>query len=517
MSIRTKFRLGFMLLLATFATFGWYTVDHTSQLNQESLELIDRSTLAMMINDEIAVAIFEVGKFVDQALLEADVGKRHEFLANAQAWAQKIQELEVQYKQFYPLPSQQVELDELERHLEAYLHVLDKRYTVSEAGLAEISPAHLREEAQLRSQVVASLAKLDIVTGRMNRDAALSSAEAASAKSRIGVVTAVCVVALVLLGMTALSRHIFRNVQRLVEAIDLLVKGDLTIVVPLTQQRNELGDVARALEQFRLNALDRERLQRQEARDLEFALRIQLAGVPCGPSTLPDDGTFEICGELAPSRIVSGDFLDFHKLDSHRLAMAIGDASGKGVASAMFASWAFGTLKSESLRAADPGGCLTAVNKVLARQNHDMMFMTAFYGVLDVRDGSFSFANAGHELPYLLNGTDGVRQITASPGLPLGVAEKFDFETRQVRLAPGDAIVLFTDGITEAMAANDQLFGLDRLQKVLANHRQAGCQDLIDALLASVREFGAGMPQADDIAVLVMRYNGPPPTSRPTG
>ena len=513
MSIRTKFRLGFVLLFATFATFGWYTIERTSHLNGEFRDLIDRSISAMTINDEISAAISELADLENQALLEADDGKRGEFLAKAQAELQKIHDLKVQYEKFYPLPSQQAVFEELERNLQAFLDGLEDRQTTP----AEMS-AHLRDEMRLRGEVVESLIKLDHVTSRINREAAGTSADTASARSRIGVATAVSVVALVLLGLTALTdRHIFRDVQRLVGAINSLVKGDLAIVVPLTEQRNELGDVARALEQFRLNALDRQRLRRQEARDLEFARRIQLAGVPRGPSTLSDDGTFEICGELAPSRIVSGDFLDFHQLDSHRLAMAIGDASGKGVASAMFASWAFGTLKSESLRAANPGDCLTAVNKVLAQQNHDMMFMTAFYGVLDLRDGSFSFANAGHELPYWLNGTGGVRQIAADPGLPLGVAEKFDFETRQVRLAPGDAIVLFTDGITEAMAANDRQFGHDRLKKALANHRQPACRDLVDALLASVREFCAGVPQADDIAVLAVKYNGPPRTSDPSG
>jgi serine phosphatase RsbU (regulator of sigma subunit) len=513
MSIRTKFRLGFALLLATFAAFGWYTIDRTTHLNGEFRDLIDRSISAMTINDEIAAAISSLADLENQALLENDSDKRHDFMANAQTKLQKIHDLKAQYEKFYPLPSQRAVFEQLERNLQAFLDGLDDRQTTP----AEIS-AHLREEMRLRAQVVDSLITLDHVTSSLNREAAGASAETASERSRIGVATAVSVVAIVLLGLTALTdRHIFRDVRRLVGSIDSLMKGDLAVVVPLTQQRNELGDIARALEQFRLNALDRERLQRQEARDLEFARRIQLAGVPRGRPALSGDGTFEVCCRLAPSRSVSGDFLDFHQLDSHRLAVAIGDASGKGVASAMFAGWAFGTLKSESLRAASPGCCLSAVNKVLAPQNDDMMFMTAFYGVLDLRDGSLSFANAGHELPYLLSGTGGIHQIAANPGLPLGVAEKFDFETRQIHLAPGDAIVLFTDGITEAMDANDQQFGQNRLQKVLANQRQAACQDLVDALLASVREFSAGVPQADDIAVLAVRYNGPPQTSGSSG
>ncbi|MBV8191984.1 MAG: SpoIIE family protein phosphatase [Alphaproteobacteria bacterium] len=510
MSIRSKFRLGFALLLATFAAFGWYTIEQTLQLNRQFREVINRSLSAMITTDEMTVATSELANFEAQALLDEDAGLRSEHRARAKAIRRRIRELELQYREFYSLPSHQVVLDELAGNLDAFLETLDKQHATHEAERGEVSRELLEESVRRHKRVIGSLVKLDQVASRMAREAASASAETAARKSRLGVATAVVIVALVLLGLTALTdAHILRDIRRLVEAIDSLAKGDIAIVVPLTKQRNELGDVARALEQFRLNALDRERLQKQEAHDLEFARRIQLAGVPRRPRVRSDDGTFEICGRLVPSRTVSGDFLDFHQLDSHRLAVAIGDASGKGVASAMFAGWARGTLKSESLRATSPGGCLTAANRVLARRNQDMMFVTAFYGILDLADGSFSFANAGHELPYLLNSTDGVRQLAADPGLPLGVTEKIDFQTSRIRLVPSDAIVLFTDGITEAAAADDRLFGRDRLIKLLADHRQADCDALLDMLLGAVREFSAGVPPSDDIALIALRYNAP--------
>jgi sigma-B regulation protein RsbU (phosphoserine phosphatase) len=282
--------------------------------------------------------------------------------------------------------------------------------------------------------------------------------------------------------------------------------------VPATQRGDELGEVARALEHFRLTAQEKERLQKQEEAELDFAHTVQLAGLPRHAPVLANGDTVDIRGVLVPSRAVSGDFLDYYQMDANRLAVTIGDASGKGVSSAMFAGWVLGTLKSESMRTANPGQCLTATNRRVAADNDSMMFVTTFFGVIDFADGLFSYANAGHVLPYLLSNAGGVRALVADPGLPLGVVEAFDFEWRQTRLEPGDTIVLYTDGVTEAAAVSDEMFGQQRLEDFLSSHRDADCRFLVDTLLEAVQNFARGAPQADDITVLAVRYKDAPQT-----
>jgi sigma-B regulation protein RsbU (phosphoserine phosphatase) len=202
-------------------------------------------------------------------------------------------------------------------------------------------------------------------------------------------------------------------------------------------------------------------------------------------------------------------------MDPDRLVIAIGDASGKGVASAMFVGMARSALKSEAVRAAEPEICLSEANRMIAADNESMMFMTTFYGVLDLRSGELAYANAGHTQAYLLS-ERGVELLGAQPGLPLGVAEDFLYPPHRHRLAPGEAVVLYTDGITEAADAAGELFGEKRLEAVLAGPRTASCEQIVGAVFDAVVKFSKGTSQSDDIAILVVRYNGlPVATDRP--
>ena len=327
----------------------------------------------------------------------------------------------------------------------------------------------------------------------------------------IGAIVAVVVLTVMLGGLIVLSnRDILMPMRRLIATIDRLADGDLASDIPLATRRDELGDVARALQHFRTNAIEKERLQKQEREDLEFARRIQLASVPRRFPAFPDRGEIDICGRLAPTRAVGGDFFDFYLMAPDRLVIAIGDASGKGVASAMFVGMARSALKSEAVRTAEPEICLTEANRTIAADNESMMFMTTFYAVLDLRTGELAYANAGHTQAYLLGPERGVRPLVADPGLPLGVVEDFRYLPHHHRLAPGEAVVLYTDGVTEAAAVDGTLFGERRLEEVLARPRTASCETIVGEVFDAVMQFSKGAAQADDIAILVVRYKGMP-------
>ena len=175
--------------------------------------------------------------------------------------------------------------------------------------------------------------------------------------------------------------------RQLIAAIDRLAEGVLATGVPHLRRRDELGDVARALEHFRQNAIDKERLQKQQQEDLAFARRIQLASVPRRFPAYPDRPEIDLSGRLAPTRAVGGDFFDFYLVDDRHLAIAIGDASGKGIASAMFVDVARSALKSEGTKTNGSRGCLREANRLIAADNETMMFMTTFYGMLDLQTG----------------------------------------------------------------------------------------------------------------------------------
>jgi sigma-B regulation protein RsbU (phosphoserine phosphatase) len=428
----------------------------------------------------------------------------------------RMYKLILQYRQVVTDPAQQSALDFLENDFNAYMESWDSLRAGADSNLAGRALEVLRSSAPIHARLRSRVADLDDLT-RDLADKAGAASEAAADAARTGAIVAVVVLTIMMGGLIVLSnRDILMPMRRLIATIDRLADGDLASDIPLVTRRDELGDVARALQHFRSNAIEKERLQKQEHDDLEFARRIQLASVPRRFPAFPDRREIDICGRLAPTRAVGGDFFDFYLMDPDRLVIAIGDASGKGVASAMFVGMARSALKSEAVRTAEPDACLTEANRTIAADNESMMFMTTFYAVLDLRTGELAYANAGHTQSYLLDAERGVRPLTADPGLPLGIAEDFRYLPHHHRLAPGEAVVLYTDGVTEATAVDGALFGEQRLEEVLARPRAASCETVVAEVFDAVAEFSKGTPQSDDIAIVVVRYNGvPEETGRP--
>ncbi len=134
------------------------------------------------------------------------------------------------------------------------------------------------------------------------------------------------------------------------------------------------------------------------------------------------------------------------------------------------------------------------------------MFVTVFYGILNTRTGEFQYSNAGHNIPYLLDGQGAVTQLENPGGMALGVMEELRYRVHTIRLRPGDGLFLYTDGITEAMDPEGNLFSNPRLETLLERLNRAGSAELVRATVAAVQAYAAGAPQADDITLLVLRY-----------
>ena len=285
---------------------------------------------------------------------------------------------------------------------------------------------------------------------------------------------------------TAMNRGAFDFVTKPVDFNDLQITIEKTL--------KHIQDLQQALKnRDRLVAIRRE---------LDVAKQVQLSGVP---AELPVGDAFGVHAIMNPAKEIGGDFYDFFELDEHRLGLVIADVSDKGVPAALFTMITRALLKSSSRRHESPGRCLHEVNEFVCQDNDACMFVTVFYGVLDLRDGSFRYSNGGHNPPRHLTSEGTVIELPLTGDFALGIADGHDFGENVVNVAPGDALFLYTDGITEA--CNHQLdeYGEDRLDGVLSGGGPMGARELAETVVDSVEQFADGATQFDDITCLSLR------------
>ena len=244
--------------------------------------------------------------------------------------------------------------------------------------------------------------------------------------------------------------------------------------------------------------------------ELEAARRIQMGILPDPLTALAGDARLSVFAFLEPARVVGGDLYDFFKLDGDRLLFLIGDVSGKGVPGSLFMAVSKALYKSTALRAHEVGSMMREANLEISRDNPEAMFVTVFVGVIDARQGELEYCNAGHHDPYLL-AADGrpATRLREGDGPPICVAEEFPYIAARQGLAPGDTLCLVTDGVTEAVNAAGEFYGDERLRTLLASLGPTASPDEVGhAIRNDVDQFSAGVPAADDIAILVVRWNG---------
>ena len=222
------------------------------------------------------------------------------------------------------------------------------------------------------------------------------------------------------------------------------------------------------------------------------------------PKRFPRNEQYELYGSMAPARNVGGDFFDLIRLEHGRLGMAIADVSDKGIPAALFMMSSRTLLKGAALGSEDPGAVVTVVNDQLQDGNDANMFVTLFYAVFDPETGLVRYANGGHNPPLIVHGDGSSTILPLTGGVALGVAPDFEFSTDQARLEPGEALVMYTDGVSEAEDLDSEEFGMDRLQEVFAGAPLKSAQEANDAVFAAVREFAGDRSQSDDITCLVL-------------
>jgi steroid delta-isomerase-like uncharacterized protein len=256
---------------------------------------------------------------------------------------------------------------------------------------------------------------------------------------------------------------------------------------------SDVADVTQArLEQ---EISERERVEQE----LRVARRIQQASLP---KEVPQLEGWHIAPYYQPAREVGGDFYDFHLLSEGRLGLVVGDATGKGVPAALVMSTTCGMLRLAAQSYSSPGEMLQRVNEALFPNIPPNMFVTCFYGVLDLSSGSLSYANAGHDLPYLWH-RSAAEELRAR-GMPLGLMPGMSYEEGEASLREGNCVLFYSDGLVEAHGPKGEMFGFPRLQALVAEHGEA--RSLGDLLLEELYSFtGEEWEQEDDITLLTLR------------
>ena len=296
-------------------------------------------------------------------------------------------------------------------------------------------------------------------------------------------------------------------------AVPLHLKGRMIGLLTVFNRRGETGfteddkrlltiigaQSAQVIESARLYKEEQEYLKYQE--DMGMASRIQQNLLP---KKIPEITGYQASGISIPAKNVGGDYYDFIPVHSSKMAFCLGDVSGKGTAAALLMSNLQATLRSQTISSSCARECLEKANNLLYHSTDSEKYATLFYGILDSEKHRLAFTNAGHNYPFLVC-TDGKVERLKTIGIPLGFMENFEFSEHTVSLNPGDVLVLFSDGISEALNAQEEEFEEERILEIILSNRDASPEDLIEKVIASVREHAGDEEQSDDMTLLVVK------------
>ncbi len=319
------------------------------------------------------------------------------------------------------------------------------------------------------------------------------------------------------LTLAALSiRRVVRPLRRLADSAARIATGDLDTEVPQVATRDEVGalsrsfeDMRRSLKEYIANLAETTSAKERIESELKIAHTIQMSFLP--KRLLPGRAgeAFELEALLEPAKEVGGDLYDYFFVDADHLFFTVGDVSDKGVPAALFMAVTKTLIKGIASDVIPPSEVLTRVNRELCSENTEAMFVTVFCGTLDLKTGELRYSNAGHNPPLALRQSGGAEWLDVPPGLVLGVDGDSVYETRTGRLRPGETLLVYSDGVTEAMNPKRQLYSDARLKEVAGGCSDKVAAEAVQTILRSTREFAAGATQSDDITILAVRYKGP--------
>jgi sigma-B regulation protein RsbU (phosphoserine phosphatase) len=280
-----------------------------------------------------------------------------------------------------------------------------------------------------------------------------------------------------------------------------------SLAISFNAMTTELQTYIKNLEQI---TAEKERI----ATELNVATNIQKNMLPCIFPPYPDRKDFDIYAVMYPAKEVGGDFYDFYLLDENHLVITIADVSDKGIPAAMFMVITKTILKNFAMSMTSPddfSAVVQCANRQLCENNEEMMFVTVFMGMLDLKTGKFIYVNAGHTPPMIRHkhkDDSTFEYLPVEKNCVLGINEEAQFKQQEVYLKQGDELFLYTDGVTEAINKEKKLYSIERLYSNLNKiNQKSSCQDILRDVKLSIDEFAQGMYQSDDITMLAIKLN----------
>ncbi len=317
-----------------------------------------------------------------------------------------------------------------------------------------------------------------------------------------------------------ISRKITLPLQLLSAKTMEIASGNLETKLPMVRSKDEVGQLTEAFQHMQQSLIkhidDLTQTTAQKERiesELRIAREIQMGILPKLFPPFPDRDEFDIFASIEPAREVGGDLYDFFFLDRNHFCFLIGDVSGKGVPAAFFMAVTKTLLKVVADRDRFPDKILSSVNNDLASDNDSCMFVTLFLAIMDIDTGEIDYACAGHNPPILMT-ENGARYLKVFNEPMAGAMEGISYSSAKVNLAPGETILLYTDGVTEAMNPSNDLFSDQQLMDLLSALYEPGeeipdPEPMIKAVTQSLSDFVQGAEPSDDITMLAVKYKNP--------
>ena len=315
---------------------------------------------------------------------------------------------------------------------------------------------------------------------------------------------------LLIVTMVLISRRVTEPLRELTLITDDIANGNFNIKIPLPKTQDEIyrlsfaiDTMQKAIKEYIENLRDATMQQQKIDSELDIARSIQRSMLP---KSLPKNESITLCAMLKPARAVGGDFYDFFYIDEEHLCFLIADVSGKGVPAAMFMSVARSYLRAYSTVGLSASEIVEKLNNTIASNNDANMFVTLFFGILNVKSGELNYANAGHDEPYLLSDDGEYKRLEGVGNSVVGAFEDLVFRDETIFLAKNSKLFLYTDGVTEAFSKDEEQFSDKRVIEALSASREKSVSATMQYMENSITNFTKDCEQSDDITMLLLEF-----------
>ena len=335
----------------------------------------------------------------------------------------------------------------------------------------------------------------------------------------LGVIFVIVLILGMIVFMMVIKRSVLNRLFRLGDFVneysrdkDIKVANEIRSAEDVQDELGNLAtgiaDMIDELKEY-MDNLQRVTAEREKiSAELSVATTIQASMLPRIFPPFPDRTEFDLFASMDPAKEVGGDFYDFFFVDDTHLALVMADVSGKGVPAALFMAISKALIKDRALEVSDPAEVLMNVNNMLCEENEAELFVTVWLGILDISTGEIQFTDAGHEFPVMVHRDSAYELVKAQRKKPpVATIEGIKYQTSTVRMLPGDVLFLYTDGVPEATNASDELYGMERMEEVLAKNSTSRVEDILGEVRKDVDAFVKDAPQFDDLTMLAIRLN----------